>query len=272
MAVLFKTRKAVPFYEAAFKEKVIPYRTSLGEPLLERPEILAFLFWMERKIISSDAQKAFLETGISHSALKSFSEDFPADPLPAYLDSLFAATEPLFPESVRLNLKAFRSLLNDLVGLGVGHLKALVQGVRSLREDGARITCPETIESHQDAVVMMTVHGAKGLEWPIVVLGDLKAAPARPPSLYLASEDGDLVLKEGDAASTGLKDKLLKSEAFTERESREREEGLEESKRLLYVALTRARDRLILPLPLAKEGSGKGKGRTSPRWSDWLQP
>jgi ATP-dependent helicase/nuclease subunit A len=119
---------------------------------------------------------------------------------------------------------------------------------------------------------MMTVHGAKGLEWSVVALGDLKAAPARPPSLYLSSEDGDLILKEGDASATGLKDRLVKNEAYLETEKKERESGLEESKRLLYVALTRARDHLILPLPSSKEGDKKSKGRMplQGRWSDWL--
>jgi ATP-dependent helicase/nuclease subunit A len=270
MAVLFKTRKAVADYEKAFKEAGIPYRTSLGEALLERPEILTLLFRMQRKAEGPERENKFLDTALKHSALKDFREDFPADPLSAYLDRLFEAVTPLFPESVHLNLKAYRSLLNDLMSLGVGHLKALVESVRDLREDGARIQCPNAVDERQDAVTMMTVHGAKGLEWPIIVLGDLKAAPVRPPSLYIASEDGDLLLKDGDAAASGLKDKLVKSEAFQEREAREREEGLEESKRLLYVALTRAKDRLILPLPLPK--AGKKEGPKAPRWSDWLTP
>jgi ATP-dependent helicase/nuclease subunit A len=273
MAVLFKTRKAVSFYEKAFKAQGIPYRTSLGEPLLDRPEILSLLFWIERKVGTTETEKAFLETGLAHSALKNFSEEFPPDPLSEYLDRFFEATEPLFPEAVRPNLKAFRDLLNDLMGLGVGHLKALVQSLQALREDGARIPCPEAEESHQDAVVLMTVHGAKGLEWPVVVLGDLKAAPVRRPSLYVASEDGDLLLKEGDATASGLKNGLVKGDAFQEREKREREEELEESKRLLYVAMTRARDRLILPLPDVGKGDPRGKNRTArARWSDWLQP
>ena len=270
MAVLFKTRKAVPAYEAAFKAYEIPYRTSLGEPLLERPEVLALLFWMERKAGASEREIPFLDTGLRHSPLRDFPEDIAPDPLPACLDALFEKTEALFPERARANLKAFRSLLNDLLSLGVGHLKALTRNLQALREEGARITCPQEIDEKTDAVTMMTVHGAKGLEWPIVVLGDLKAAPVRPPSLYLVSDDGELLLKEGDASASGLRTKLVKNEAYLEKEAREREEALEESKRLLYVALTRARDRLILPIPTSKDRDGKG--RTAPgRWSDWLR-
>jgi superfamily I DNA/RNA helicase len=270
MAVLFKTRKAVPAYENAFRAQGIPYRTSLGEPLLERPEVLALLFWMERRTATSEKEIAFLDTGLRHTPLKEFSEEIAPDPLPACLDALFERTVPLFPENVRENLKAFRSLLNDLMGLGVGHLKALTRNLQALREEGARIPCPQGLDDKTDAVTIMTVHGAKGLEWPVVVLGDLKAAPARPPSLYLTGDDGDLLLKDGDASAAGLKDRLVKNEAYQEREGREREEALEESKRLLYVALTRARDRLILPLPRARKEEGKGKDRRPSRWSDWL--
>jgi superfamily I DNA/RNA helicase len=272
MAVLFKTRKAVPAYEGAFKAEGIPYRTSLGEPLLERPEVLALLFWMERRAGATERRTAFLDTGLSHSPLKDFKEEIPPDPLPTCLDTLFEKTGPLFPEDARANLAAFRALLNDLMGLGVGHLKALVRNLQALREEGARISCPQGVDAKTDAVTLMTVHGAKGLEWPIVVLGDLKAAPVRPPSLYLASEDGDLLLKDSDASASGLKDRLVKNEAYLEREAREREEDLEESKRLLYVGLTRARDRLVLPLPQPKEGDKQGKGRSVPsgRSSEWL--
>jgi ATP-dependent helicase/nuclease subunit A len=156
------------------------------------------------------------------------------------------------------------------MGLGVGHLRALTRNLQALREEGARIPCPQGVDEKADAVTIMTVHGAKGLEWPVVVLGDLKAAPARPPSLYLASEDGEVLLKEGDASASGLKDRLVKNEAYQKREERDREEALEESKRLLYVAMTRARDRLILPLPAPKHRDGKDKERRSSRWCDWL--
>jgi ATP-dependent exoDNAse (exonuclease V) beta subunit len=268
MALLFKTRKAVPAYEEALKAEGVPYRTSLGEPLLERPEILTLLFWMQKRAGASESETAFLKTALQHSVLKGFSEDLELNPLSAYLDGFFDKVQPLFPETVHRNLKAFQNLTRDLMSLGVGHLKALVQNLRTLREEEARIPCPDAVDDKADAVSILTVHGAKGLEWPIVAVCDLKAGPARQASLYLSNDDGDLLLKEGDLSASGLKTPLIKTEAFTDKENREREEGLEESKRLLYVALTRARDRLILPLPIAK-ADGKGKGR-SPRWSDWL--
>lgn len=270
MALLFKTRKAVPAYEEALKAEGIPYRTSLGEPLLERPEILTLLFWMQKRAGASENETAFLNTALQHSALKDFSEDLELNPLSAYLDGLFEKIQPLFSEALQRNIKAFQNLTKDLMSLGVGHLKALVQNLKTLREEEARIPCPDAVDDKADAVSILTVHGAKGLEWPIVAVCDLKAAPARQNSLYLSNDDGELLLKEGDSSAAGLKTQLVKTEAFAEKENQEREEGLEESKRLLYVALTRARDRLILPLPVAR-ADGKEKGRRpSSRWSDWL--
>lgn len=269
MALLFKTRKAVPAYEEALRARGIPYRTSLGEPLLERPEILSLLFWMQKRAGTSASEASFLSTALNHSLLKDFTEDLALDPLPAYLDGLFEKIIPLFPEKAQANLKSFQNLTRDLMSLGVGHLKALVQNMMILRDEEARIPCPDAVDSKADAVSILTVHGAKGLEWPIVALCDLKANPPRASSLYLAGEDGELLLKEDDGAAAGLKTSLIKTEAFTEKENREREEALEESKRLLYVALTRARDRLLLPLPIVKS-DGKSKTRSPSRWSDWL--
>ena len=47
-----------------------------------------------------------------------------------------------------------------------------------------------------------------------------------------------------------------------------KQEDLEESKRLLYVAMTRAIDRLILPLEISSRSDKKG----GQLWSDWLKP
>jgi ATP-dependent helicase/nuclease subunit A len=90
-----------------------------------------------------------------------------------------------------------------------------------------------------DRVRIMTVHGAKGLQAPIVILPDTLQAPKFQDRL-LWSEDGEdgLLLWPGLAADH---DRLSKA-------ARERlvQAGLGEYYRLLYVALTRAEDRLIV--------------------------
>jgi ATP-dependent helicase/nuclease subunit A len=84
----------------------------------------------------------------------------------------------------------------------------------------------------------MTVHGAKGLEAPVVILADTMTPPAgpRPPRL-LKLADGALVWggrKDDDVASVAAARAATLSEAENE------------YRRLLYVAMTRAADRLII--------------------------
>ncbi|MGG6297906.1 UvrD-helicase domain-containing protein [Leptolyngbya sp. AN02str] len=92
-----------------------------------------------------------------------------------------------------------------------------------------------------DAVQLMTIHASKGLEWAVVVVADLSRKSAVDsaqvrfdPALGLAFKVED---EEGDKQKSAL---------YTLLECRKRQAEKEESKRVLYVALTRARDCLIL--------------------------
>lgn len=90
----------------------------------------------------------------------------------------------------------------------------------------------------------MTVHGAKGLEAPIVVLPDTtsRAKPQGPTLMPSAGPDGE----EGDGwlmCPGSTKEDCPASKAAREARAARTDA---ESLRLLYVALTRARDRLIV--------------------------
>jgi ATP-dependent helicase/nuclease subunit A len=86
-------------------------------------------------------------------------------------------------------------------------------------------------------VRVMTVHGAKGLEAPIVILPDTTSAAKAQGSPLFRTLDGGFVW-----APRKVDDCELSSEVRQARETATTHESL----RLLYVALTRARDRLIL--------------------------
>ncbi len=94
------------------------------------------------------------------------------------------------------------------------------------------------MERGRDEVRVMTVHGAKGLEADIVILPDTTALPD-PPSRkghLLYGETGILFpLSEGEAP-----------ESVKAAKRAEEDQTLREHRRLLYVALTRARDRLYV--------------------------
>jgi len=92
------------------------------------------------------------------------------------------------------------------------------------------------MERGRDEVRVMTVHGAKGLEADIVILPDTTSQPGghgRHEGL-LFTEDGALFPLPQKEASQALRDAKAAADA----------EALKEHRRLLYVALTRARDQL----------------------------
>jgi ATP-dependent exoDNAse (exonuclease V) beta subunit len=101
---------------------------------------------------------------------------------------------------------------------------------------------PEADLPEEDAVAILSVHQAKGLEWPIVLVPDL-GAPPRPDRRRAAlDEEGRLCLsffdREREAWENGA--------ALVEAREEERRAAAAESRRLLYVAMTRARDHLVL--------------------------
>jgi len=106
----------------------------------------------------------------------------------------------------------------------------------------------------QDEVRVMTVHGAKGLEAPIVILPDTCSA-------HRGERDGLFMAKTGAPIWAGSKanDIQLSAELRAEQDAR----ALREHRRLLYVALTRAQDRLIVCGAFAGNANGTGFADTS---------
>ena len=105
-------------------------------------------------------------------------------------------------------------------------------------------------DATEAAVQIITVHSAKGLEWPVVIPVNMCTGIKVTQGVLYSSRNGTLHCKAGNIEPPSYA--LVKEE---EAEQRERE-----NIRLWYVAATRARDLLLLP-----RHAGKGRGKT---WFD----
>ncbi|MGK7937809.1 MAG: UvrD-helicase domain-containing protein, partial [Xenococcaceae cyanobacterium] len=103
------------------------------------------------------------------------------------------------------------------------------------------IAVPRPLLETDNAVSLMTIFAAKGLEWSLVVVADLSKERSNiPPSVYFDSKLG-VALKSKDERGETQKPVLYR---WLEYQQKQRE--AEEAIRILYVALTRARDYLII--------------------------
>lgn len=121
--------------------------------------------------------------------------------------------------------------------------------------EAADVEVKRELEGPRGEVRVMTVHGAKGLEAPVVILPDttMKAKAQGPSLMPVATESGEAWLM---CPGSSKEDCPASADARAAREARVGDESL----RLLYVALTRARDRVIV--------MGRGSKR-APEAGDW---
>ncbi len=137
----------------------------------------------------------------------------------------------------------------------LNHAAALEQAQK--REPEAPVEDPDV-----DAIRLMTIHAAKGLEFEVVVVADLGRKPNQPtPTLLVDGERVGLRLSLLDGARATPA--LDYPELLAERRARD----AAEEERVLYVALTRARRRLILSGALERWSNGPASAPLS-----WLGP
>jgi len=125
-------------------------------------------------------------------------------------------------ESLRI-ISKITKIAREFEEMHPPNIRAFTEFIKGLWEAG-RAELPETAITEPNCLKIMTVHQAKGLEFPVVVLGE--AVEGRFPSPDL----GDPFYRPKQIAKRPVKDEIHENE----------------EKRLFYVAMTRARDLLII--------------------------
>ena len=169
-----------------------------------------------------------------------------ADLLKAFLDATGYRAALLTTRQVRA-ARNVAKLLADAHASGLVSVGEFLAYVVELRDSGTREG--EARTTAEGAVQIMSVHQAKGLEFPVVVLGDVTYNAPPRNGLLLDPALGILLPRKDD-------DKALPAVYRLGRLTTDDQEAAE-SDRLLYVAATRAREKLIISgcIPVRSDGA-----------------
>lgn len=316
IAVLFRTRAAIPVYQKALQELGIPYYTAGGGDFYQAPEVRDQLNLLRITLNRYDGVALYSlltspYAGVSDESLLWLAEG--GDLVAAFNNG--GQFAPEIHSDERQRLIRFRELLNLLseqreslgipgiirtaldycayretlwafsdAGQRLANLEKLLakadefvaKGFHDLRRFLTYIEELEEVEVLEgeaptqletgDVVRLMTVHRAKGLEFPIVFLPDLDRQ-------FKRGVTGRIVYHKAVGLSFGVKygeNETGYGTGWEEIKNLNRREELAELKRVLYVALTRAKKRLILA------GSGMSKSKAvdiagADSWMKWFE-
>ena len=136
-----------------------------------------------------------------------------------------------------------RKLLADANASGIVSVGEFLDYVRRLRTGGAHEG--EARTTAEGALQIMSIHAAKGLEFPVVVIGDLTYGSGSRGSVLIDPQLGILPpLKADDSLHGGQR--RAASAIYRVGQARDSDQDAAEQDRLFYVAATRAREKLIL--------------------------
>ncbi len=175
-----------------------------------------------------------------------------ADLLKAFLDATDYRAALIQAGQIR-GARNVSKLLADAHASGIVGVGEFLEYVTGLRDSGTREG--EARATTEGAVQIMSVHAAKGLEFPVVIIGDVTRGSWGSSGLLIDPELGPLLpVRDGQRQLPAIY-RLGKDRSDDQEEA--------ESDRLLYVAATRAREKLILSgcIDRNKDGSvGKLRG------------
>ena len=277
VAVLFRTRTGYSAFEAAFRSANIPFVSDGGRGFYEKFEVgadvsvlLAVLrpadplalaaalrsplygfsdediarYFLEIADVPADMVEAVREIHLLHEKRKDVSPR-------ALLEEIYRRTGAfeLFLASSEgeqrvANLWKLLDMAFEFAGDGKRGADDFAAHVEAHYALGREAKEPEAVLSTDkaEAVRFMTIHQAKGLEFPVVAMADLEGRDSSGSTLWVADRT-----KETVDLGVGPKGRRLVSMGYEDALAREKKFEKAENVRLWYVAATRTRDWLLWP-------------------------
>lgn len=173
----------------------------------------------------------------------------------------------------RANLRMLVKYASDYENSSGGGLGDFLRYLDRVSETGSDFDEALTVAAGSGTVFVKTIHKSKGLEYPFVIVGDM----AR--EYNIPKQADKLFLNEHTGIGMTLREKLPKCNRHTVFYDHVYETGvkeqLSEELRIFYVALTRAKEKLIFPLYFKNRGKNRLikaaeelSSRKSPSWED----
>ncbi len=289
IALLFRASKHMSEFEKLFRDKGIPFVVYGGE---SRNDLLSSLSSLFNIIINPNDDLSMFEVlklptfytseqdiysikKEGKSLWESLEQSVEKHPVKDFVNCMLAKKdEGSFTEFVTEALRRSKFIPSASLmfsGQDLGAEETILRAAMHVESVGEGIeyflnflhkTKLQDVATSSNAVKLMTVHASKGLEFELVLMPCLDNTPLTARDSIVISDDGDVAVKLGDDESNTKLSTVL----YKDIKDYEEEADLAESKRLLYVAMTRAKDELYLISDFNKAN----KGITGKRWVDWL--
>ncbi len=281
IAMLFRALTDTTPYELALKESQIPYTVFGGRGFLERQEIsdiTAVLFYaadqsdnaallqiLRSPLVGLSDDELLIMAGESGNDLR---KNCAKDDRCALISKIAGLAVNLKPSEIlrsaismtgyeeicfrldpsggmNANLDRFITLASSIERAEPTTVSSFTNFIGELRRRNARMGDSPAAGEGTGAVKIMTIHAAKGLEFPVVILPDLIRAKKPSSQNHLFSRSEGLAFKMKDPFHPYSK--RIETDRFKNVLAAESEADDAELKRLLYVAMTRAVARLVIP-------------------------
>ncbi|MEX2416638.1 MAG: helicase-exonuclease AddAB subunit AddA [Paenibacillaceae bacterium] len=161
------------------------------------------------------------------------------------------------------NLKALYDRARQFESTSLRGLFRFLRFIKRMQDNGGDLGAAKVMGEQEDVVRIMSIHKSKGLEFPIVFVAGMSK------QFNLKDMQGDFQMHKDLGFAPKIVDPVLRTSypslPYLAIRRRSRLESLAEEMRILYVALTRAREKLILL------GSTRNPERILSKWSASLK-